>query len=82
MKLRDYQTNLINDTRKSFARGNKRVMVVLPCGGGKTVCFAYMANEHVKRGGYVHFYVHRRELISQTRSTFEAMGIPTDNIYI
>lgn len=82
MKLRPYQTNLINDTRKSFARGNKRVMVVLPCGGGKTVCFAYMANEHVKRGGYVHFYVHRRELISQTQKTFEDMGIPTDNIYI
>ncbi len=57
-------------------------MVVLPCGAGKTVIFAYMAREHVMRGGYVHFYVHRRELIDQTLDTFASIGIPTDNIYI
>lgn len=54
----------------------------MPCGGGKTVMFAYMAREHVKKGGYVHFYVHRRELLDQTIETFEKANIPMDNIYV
>lgn len=82
MKLRDYQTNLINATRQAFRDGYKRPLVVLPCGAGKTVLFAYMAHEHANRGGYVHFYVHRRELLDQTLDTFASVGIPTDNIYV
>lgn len=56
--------------------------MVLPCGAGKTVLFAKLAREHVKKGGYVHFYVHRRELVDQTLETFEKTNTPLDNIYI
>jgi hypothetical protein len=48
MILRDYQNNLISATRNSFRTGSKAPCVVLPCGGGKTVCFAYMASEHIR----------------------------------
>lgn len=80
--LRDYQSHLINKTREAMRKGYRKPLVVLPCGGGKTVMFAYMAREHVKMGGYVHFYVHRRELIDQTIQTFKAFNIPMEGVYI
>lgn len=82
MILRNYQTELINATRTAMAQGHRRILSVLPCGGGKTVIFAYMAVEHVRRGGIVHFYVHRRELLTQATATFNNFNLPLDNIYI
>ncbi|NLV87519.1 MAG: DEAD/DEAH box helicase [Clostridiales bacterium] len=82
MKLRNYQSDLYADMQQAIAGGSKSPLAVLPCGAGKTVLFAAIAYEHVKRGGYVHFYVHRRELLDQTLETFERFNIPTDNIYI
>ena len=82
MILRPYQTNLINDTRKSFHTHSKP-LVVLPCGAGKTVCFADMAHRHIdKHKGYVWFLVHRRELVKQTKDTFDEFGISKDNVFI
>lgn len=82
MKLRDYQTDLVNLTRSALAHGNRRVLSVLPCGGGKSAIFTHMAHEHVKRGGYVHIYVHRRELLEQTTRTLINFGVVSDNIYV
>lgn len=67
MILRNYQEKLINSARHSFAT-HKRPLCVLPCGGGKTVCFADMAYRHVNKSqyNYVWFLVHRQELIDQT----------------
>lgn len=84
LKLRDYQTNLINSVRSEFKSGYKRVLACLPCGAGKTICFAYMASEHISRNNnnYVWFLVHRSELVDQTKQTFKNYGISTDNIYV
>lgn len=68
MQLRDYQIDIINKCRDEFRLGYKRLLVTLPCGAGKTVCFSYMAHEHVKRGGKVWFLVHRKELVDQAKS--------------
>jgi superfamily II DNA or RNA helicase len=82
MKLRNYQISLICDTRHAFYNYN-RPLVVLPCGAGKTVCFADMAHKHIeKHNGLVWFLVHRQELIDQTRATFNEFNIPEDNIFI
>ena len=83
MNLRPYQVSLVNDTRTAFKKHN-RPLVVLPCGAGKTVCFADMAHKHIKlyNGGYVWFLVHRRELIKQTHDTFKVFNIPEDNVFI
>ena len=78
MILREYQTDIINKCRDEFRLGYKRLLVTLPCGAGKTVCFSYMAHEHVKRGGKVWFLVHRRELVDQAKSI---VG-DDENIYI
>lgn len=84
MKLRDYQHDLINLTREAFSEGHRRVLAVLPPGAGKTVCFAYMAREHVNRNPehYVWFIVHRRELVTQARDTFTAWGLTDSHIYV
>jgi len=82
MILRPYQNDLITATRQAFYTHN-RPLVVLPCGGGKTVCFAYMASEHIKKhNGYVWFLVHRGELIKQTEDTFKTFGLQNSNILI
>ena len=79
MQLRNYQTQLIEDTRQSIREGHKRILCVLPCGAGKTVCFAYMASRHK---GYVWFLVHRQELVDQAIDTFDKFNISRENIYI
>lgn len=84
MKLRQYQEEIIEKTRNSFRKSNKRPLVVLPCGSGKTVCFADMAQRHIKlnKNNHVWFLVHRRELIDQTIETFERFNISQDNIFV
>ena len=84
MKLRDYQLNIIEDTRNSFRIGRKRPLVVLPCGAGKTVCFADMAQKHISlnSNNSVWFLVHRQELIEQTYETFKRFKINIDNIFV
>lgn len=84
MKLRLYQENLIEATRRSFQNNKKRPLVVLPCGAGKTICFADMASKHIAKNSdnYVWFLVHRQELITQTIDTFKEFDIPDKNIFI
>ena len=84
MILRNYQEDLIKQTRLAFAQGYKRPLCVLPCGAGKTVCFAYMAEQHLHKNtnNYVWFLVHRQELIQQTIDTITKFNIKMDNILI
>lgn len=84
LQLRPYQHDLIAETRTAFCRGYKRPLIVLPCGAGKTVCFAYMADAHVrkKKNNCVWFLVHRKELLDQTLDTFKKFKISLDDIYI
>ena len=51
MQLRPYQDDLIKSARAEMARGSHRVLIVAPCGAGKTILSAFMASEHAKRGG-------------------------------
>lgn len=83
--LRPYQENLIQNVRLAFKEKYKKILAVLPCGGGKTVCFAYMAENHIQKNpikNKVWFLVHRRELIEQTVNTFKKFNINMNNIFI
>lgn len=84
IKLRDYQLELINKVRTEFARGCKRPLAVLGCGGGKTICFTFMALQHTLKDtdNYVWFLVHRVELVEQTIATFKNFNVPMDNVFI
>ena len=48
----------------------------------KRLYFSFMAVEHAKRGGIVHFYVHRRELLNQATETFNNFNLSMNNIFI
>lgn len=74
-KLRPYQERFIYDVRQSFARGNRRVCGVMPCGAGKTLATAVMTDRSKNLGKRVVFMVHRKELIEQTSKTFSVLGI-------
>ena len=56
--------------------------MVLPCGAGKTILFAFMAQSSQQLGNTVWFLVHRRELLDQTIKTFENFSIPLTSIHI
>lgn len=83
MILRNYQQELIAATRQAFSTHN-RPLVVLPCGGGKTICFADMASLHIAKSycNYVWFLVHRQELVKQTLDTFKEFNIPSQNVFV
>lgn len=71
IQLRDYQQTLYEATRKAFRNG-KRVLVVAPCGAGKSYIFSAMA-QNTK--GDVLVLVHRRELKEQHEKLFRDLGI-------
>lgn len=77
MQLRPYQQQLITDIRLQYQLGHKSVLAVLPTGGGKTVCFSYIAEQAAKKGNRVCVLVHRQELLDQAS---RAMPMPHGRI--
>lgn len=67
MELRDYQIEVKRKVFDSFNK-NRRVMLQLPTGAGKTVVFTSIAKDYVDNGYVVWVLVHRKELIDQTIS--------------
>jgi DNA repair protein RadD len=65
LELFDYQHDGIQALRSAYAQGRKAPLFVLPTGGGKTVCFTYMAARAQEKGLKVLLLAHRRELIYQ-----------------
>jgi len=75
MKLRDYQEASINGIRDSFRQGKRRVLLVLPTGGGKTICFSYIAAGVAKNHKRVLIIAHRRELLRQISKALKTVGV-------
>lgn len=64
-KLRDYQQDLVDRVQAEWSAGNKRVLMQLPTGGGKSVIFGAIAAQAVKEGKRVLAIAHREELVIQ-----------------
>lgn len=73
--LFDYQEELLTDTRKSFGRKNKRVIVQLPTGGGKGVVLAEMAKRAIESGNTPCISCHRVEIFDQLYNNLKSFGI-------
>ena len=82
MDLRPYQLDLLQKTVSEFREGRRRVLVVSPCGSGKTVLMAQMAAASQANGKNVWVILPRQEIMEQTLETFERCGIPLNSIYI
>ncbi len=74
--LRPYQEQGVALIRAAFAAGRRRVLFVLPTGGGKTVVFSYVTSTAAARGRRVGVLAHRKELVEQTSASLTAMGSP------
>lgn len=65
MKLRHYQSEAGDLVLSSFAKGNKRVILCIPTGGGKTVIFSDIAWKAFMKQKRVMILTHRKELLKQ-----------------
>lgn len=65
MELRPYQKEALQAIFAQWENGTRRTLLVLPTGCGKTVVFAKVAEECVRRGQRVLILAHRGELLQQ-----------------
>lgn len=73
--LRGFQQEANDATRQAHEElpiGERNVMVVIPTGGGKTVCMGDMARHH---NGWGVSMAHRKELVGQISKAFAREGI-------
>lgn len=75
MELREYQFDIINQTKAAMMAGEKRLLIVAPTGSGKTVLVAHMLKAAAAKGNRSWFIVHRRELVKQSIRTFHDVGV-------
>ena len=75
ISLRSYQSIAISEIRAAYGSGEKRVLFVLPTGGGKTVVFSFVAATAAARGRRVCILVHRQELVDQVSASLTSMGV-------
>lgn len=75
LALREYQSHALDAIRGAFRRKIRRVLLVIPTGGGKTVCAAAMIEGAMQKGKRVCFLAHRKELIDQPSRMLDRLGI-------
>ena len=71
MDLRPYQQEAEQAVLNEWDRGVDKTLLVLPTGTGKTVVFAKIAEECVRRGQRVLVLAHRGELLEQASDKIE-----------
>ena len=73
LKLRDYQTDIVQQVFEQWSSGYNALLIQLPTGAGKTIIFTAVANEFVTMGEPVLVIAHRTELITQAASKLETL---------
>lgn len=68
------------DGLKSAMRVHRRVLGVLPTGGGKTVCFAHITAGAMRKGRRVLILVHRSLILDQISAALDQFGVPHGRI--
>jgi superfamily II DNA or RNA helicase len=74
MELREYQKNIIQETRKNLLQ-HKKICIQAPCGSGKSVILAKIIKDTTNKGNRVLFLVHRKELIEQIYNTLKKFQV-------
>ena len=72
MQLRPYQAEAKDAILQEWSVGHQRTLLVLPTGCGKTVVFAKVTEEQVRKGGRVLIMAHRGELLTQAADKLKA----------
>ncbi len=71
-QLRPYQAEAVTAVLREWDEGHRKTLLVLPTGGGKTICFSAIAKEQVEKGQRVLIMAHRGELLSQASDKLKA----------
>jgi superfamily II DNA or RNA helicase len=75
MNLRPYQEDVIYRVRSRIAAGIRRLLIVVPTGGGKTVMFSNITEGAARKSKKVNLLVHRDTLLTQTSATLTRQGV-------
>ncbi|EAR14043.1 DEAD/DEAH box helicase [Robiginitalea biformata] len=73
--LRSYQKDLISRLRLAIRQGNRRIIAVLPTGGGKTFTFTHIVKGAVDKGRRVLILTDRIELLRQAGGALQVYGL-------
>lgn len=73
--LRDYQVKAIEQIRSEFMKGNKKVLLHLATGSGKTTVFCKMVADAVARGKKAVIIVRGRKLVDQASKRLFREGV-------
>ncbi|MFY9188924.1 MAG: DEAD/DEAH box helicase, partial [bacterium] len=65
MDLRPYQSEAKTAIQQEWSKGNKKTLLVLPTGTGKTIVFSKLTEDCVRDGERVLILAHRGELLDQ-----------------
>ena len=65
MQLRPYQTEAKEAIQQEWAKGNRKTLLVLPTGTGKTIVFSKLIEDQVRSGERALVLAHRGELLDQ-----------------
>ncbi|MFT8407952.1 DEAD/DEAH box helicase family protein [Liquorilactobacillus satsumensis] len=78
MELRPYQQEAREAIQDEWQKGNKRTLLVLPTGTGKTIVFSKVIEDRVRLGERVLVLAHRGELLEQASDKLvKATGLKT-----
>lgn len=78
MELRPYQEEARTAIQEEWLKGNKKTLLVLPTGTGKTIVFSKVIEDRVKLGERVLVLAHRGELLEQAADKLEkSTGLKT-----
>jgi DNA repair protein RadD len=75
MKLRPYQSAVIDKCTAAFFQGHKYILIQASTGAGKTVVASELINRIVAGSTPVLFLAHRKEIILQTSQKLDAFGV-------
>lgn len=78
MKLRPYQEKARQAIEAEWQKGDRKTLLVLPTGTGKTIVFAKVIQDCVANGDRVLVLAHREELLEQASDKlYKACGLQT-----
>lgn len=82
IELRDYQTLGIKQLFELVYAGKRKIIYQLPTGGGKTITFAGLVREYLRKyyNSKVLICVHREELMNQCMKTLKKFDIHASTI--
>lgn len=70
-----YQARTVEEVKRAYLEGARRIVIVLPTGGGKTRVITAIVGGAIAKGRRVLILAHREELVMQLAASFAKLGV-------